>query len=527
MIVYFADRSMNILGMASTDLPEGFLIRDDKRIEDIDSGVASLEFKISYVDETREQAKQMCAAGNYLLRFYEHRYEFYTIIDKTRRNKDQSYTIYGEDAGLDLLNEVCPAEEMGAAYSIEWYINRYTKDSGWEIGINEIPNLTRKLGWDSEQNASERIRSVATQFSNAELGYSFEIEGLTIKHKYINIYKHRGKDVGTTLRLGIDINDITEKESVANLVTELAVTGGTPSGSDVPIDLRGVSYDDGDIYVGSGGRLRSRSANEIWSRYRSPSETGTGAGWLTGMYSYDTVNQTTLLNHAITELKKLREPEINYEIDLVSLPESTEIGDTVNIVDSEDKLYLSARLLKLEESVTKKKLTGTFGEFLIQDDGIAAEVRALATKFAQMIQTRQFYTWFAYADDSSGGGISLDPTGKTYLGIATLQQSPTVDISDPSVFTWSEMSGGGGGGDAITLTVTSSNGAVFKNTLVNTVLTAHVYKNGVELSATAIAGLGDVNWYSISGGTETLLGTGITYTVSDVSALNIIAKLED
>ena len=106
MIVYFADRTMSILGMASTDLPQGFLIRDDKRIEDIDSGVASLEFAISYTDETREQAKQMCAAGNYMLRYHKNKYEFYTIIETTHRNKTQVYEVYGEDAGLDLLFEI-------------------------------------------------------------------------------------------------------------------------------------------------------------------------------------------------------------------------------------------------------------------------------------------------------------------------------------------------------------------------------------------------------------------------------------
>ena len=46
---------------------------------------------------------------------------------------------------------------------------------------------------------------------------------------------------------------------------------------------------------------------------------------------------------------------------------------------------------------------------------------------------------------------------------------------------------GPAGADAITMSITSSNGTIFKNTGVSTTLTAHVYKAGVELNATQIA----------------------------------------
>lgn len=80
------------------------------------------------------------------------------------------------------------------AYDIAHYIGLYAIDTGFEIGINEIPNLTRKLSWDGETTCTERIASIATQFDNAEISYSFETKGLLITHKYINIFKKRGKD---------------------------------------------------------------------------------------------------------------------------------------------------------------------------------------------------------------------------------------------------------------------------------------------------------------------------------------------
>ncbi|NLC25598.1 MAG: hypothetical protein GX777_03115, partial [Fastidiosipila sp.] len=132
------------------------------------------------------------------------------------------------------------------------------------------------------------------------------------------------------------------------------------------------------------------------------------------------------------------------------------------------------------------------------------------------------YTWFAYADDGDGNGISLDSTGKKYLGIAVNQETSEADISDASVFNWTAIEGGES--DSIHLTITSSNGVVFKSGLVATTLTAHIYKNGVELTEEAVAGIGVVKWYEIDGGE---IGTGLTKNISDVEVANIIAKLEE
>lgn len=72
---------------------------------------------------------------------------------------------------------------------------------------------------------------------------------------------------------------------------------------------------------------------------------------------------------------------------------------------------------------------------------------------------------------------------------------------------------GAAGADAINLTITSSNGTVFKNNNGSTVLTAHVFKGGVEQSITdagVCGSLGSVKWYK---GT-TLVKTAKTLTVS-------------
>ena len=133
--------------------------------------------------------------------------------------------------------------------------------------------------------------------------------------------------------------------------------------------------------------------------------------------------------------------EVNYEADIAILPDTVKIGDRVNIVDDNGELYVSARLLQLKTSIVEGTRKATFGEYLIKDSGISDKVEALAAQFAEIAKTRVFYTWVAYADDSVGTGISLDPTGKAYMGISANRTSETPDISNPSVYKWSKVQG--------------------------------------------------------------------------------------
>lgn len=140
------------------------------------------------------------------------------------------------------------------------------------------------------------------------------------------------------------------------------------------------------------------------------------------------------------------------------------------------------------------------------------------------------YLWIAYADTIEGAGISLDPNGKLYMGIAPNRTTATVDITDPTIFKWSRIDAAAM--DYVTVTVTSSKGAVFEDTMIDTTLTAHVYLNGTELTTPeTIRQIGTINWYSIADtGAETFLVAGQTYTIATTDNLmtaNIIAKLED
>lgn len=444
MIIYAADRAMNILGTATTSLRGGLTIYDDVKTEDVETGVAGFEMSVQYSAESRAAAESMLEIGNYILRRDGDDEGFFTITEYDSDSKEQRITVYAEDAGLDLLNDVATPFSADEAHNIEWYVEKYLESTGFEIGINTFGSHALQLTFSEEQTGKERLDAIAAAFA-AELSFGFKIEGMTVTHKYVHIHAKRGKDSGMQLMLNRDIDRIRISKNINELATGLIVVGGTPEGSDIPINLDGYTYDDDDFYV-SGKNLYSREALKKWARFlpdiRKQAE-GTSAHIMRTFRS-DTVSQEQLCQKAIAQLKVYREAAVNYEVDIVKLPEGTTLGDTVNIIDEDGKLYLQSRILKLETRVADQKKVATLGEFLIREGGITETVNRLAAEFAEMVKTRQLYTWVAYADGADGTGISTDPDGKAYMGISPNHLQETPDVSDPSIYAWSLVQGAGG-----------------------------------------------------------------------------------
>lgn len=385
MILYFANRKMNILGQASTSLPKGFIIVEDLKTEEVETGVATFECKLHFEKSNQNQVEDFTEVGNYILRSNGDENEFYTIIESEIDTKRQEVYVYAEDAGLDLLNEVVGEYEAAEAYPISHYINKFAYDSGFEIGINEVETLTRKLSWDSESTATERIASVAAQFDGCEISYSFEIRNLKIVKKYINIHENRGRNTQIQLRLNKEVDRILTSKSIVNVATALICEGGTPDDKDEPITLAGYEYDDGDFFV-YGKKLFSREALEKWGRYvwaDEPNKILGDNGHIVKRFSYDTLSQETLCKKAISELKKLRKVEINFEADIKKFPENVKIGDRVNIIDDLGELYLSSRIIELKTSIVDDERTATIGEHKIKTSGISQKVSDLAEQFAK------------------------------------------------------------------------------------------------------------------------------------------------
>jgi len=473
MIVYFADRNLNVQGSASTHLPKGITILDDEKNETLETGVKTFSVTFVYDDTTRNLVVENVAVGNFLLRSADDENELYTIVSTEHSTAEQTVQAYCEDAGLNLLNWMLPAYTFTTAHDINYYMTTYL-NSGWEIGVNELEGPTLALSWDGESTVLERLESIVNSFGG-EMDFSYVIDRLTLVKKYINLYKHRGNSVIThQLRLGGDISSITTNTSIENIVTVFNATGGTPEGSNTPINLVGANYSsDGttthspavptDDYQIVSGTIQCKSAMAKWSSKLDSD------GYIKRPYTYDTLDKQTLFSHAVAEMRKVVDEEVTYDLEFITFPDDLRLGDRVNVVDDKNNLYLEGRVLTLTKSISQNSTKATLGEWVRKTSGISDRLIALAHEIRQQVLS------------------------------------------------------------ATSVTVASSGGLIFNNTAISTTLTATVYygdeaiTNQTRLEEVFGTGVA-VNWYN----NGSLVGTGFSYSVSSANTNeSYIVKVED
>lgn len=224
---------------------------------------------------------------------------------------------------------------------------------------------------------------------------------------------------------------------------------------------------------------------------------------------------------------------------MLYLPDGVKVGDTVSIVDDDDNIYLTARMLKLEMSESNDTKEAELGDYVRQGSGIDAKVMELAEQFQGLAKNRNFYTWTAYADDEKGTGISIESYGKDYLGIATNRLIKEADISDPTQYTWVKIKGeqgipGTAGKDgqmlyttcdtaagtvakvaslaAGTLSLKAGATVAVKFTYANTASSPTLNIAGTGTKAMYIQGVRDVYW--TDGATVTFTYDGINWRVA-------------
>ncbi|MFB8580753.1 phage tail spike protein [Enterococcus gallinarum] len=432
MDFYFTDRKFNLLGIASTSSDAPISIFNDQDILSISAASRTFEGTLIFSAKERDQVKSMANYGNYILYKDENGQSiFMTIMEIEHDPKEGEHFIRAEDAGMDLINGLVDAYSATKAMTIAEYFKLFAGDTGFEIGINEISNLSRTLKWESEsQTILARLLSLATQFDNAELSFSFEITGTQVVKRYVDVHKKRGADKRITLYMDKDINNIVTKANIYDLCTAIVATGGTPEGKNEPINLKGYNYKDPNgrfVLNKTTGVMQDMESVKIWSRLLSNNNPNPNAGHIQRVKTYETTDQKTLCDNVIRELEKASQPAINYETDIANLPDNVKIGDTIYLVDENEKLFLSARVLELTRCYSTNEHKATLGDYLIQDGGVSQSLKELADQLKQATT----YVWIRYADDEEGNGISALPAGKTYIAIKQVLGVPTAS-DDPA-----------------------------------------------------------------------------------------------
>lgn len=374
-MITVTNRNYEILCQLTFNLTGGLLAYNDYFEQDLETGIGTYDFT---VDKTGNPEIEKLEVGCYLIVKDGSKIRSFEVM-RIEEDKD-SKTIYAEDAGLDLLGEQVPTYSADKSYPITHYIDEFTFDSGWEVGINEIPSTTvRKLEWQGTDTATKRLRQLVKRF-DAEISYDFEFANGKITKKLINIYRKIGEDKKVRLEVGREVSNVKRTISIENLATTIVATGADG------ITLAGAEYNEGNIRSSKNSiYLIDYDAVERWKR---AGYTPAGGG-IVKRFESEAKTPQALMAEAVIKLKQWNHPEVTYDVPINMLPVEVNIGDTVIIVDHnyEPALIVEGRVASIKKSLS----TNEDGEIKItnivsREDTINEKVRRLST----LVQERLF-----------------------------------------------------------------------------------------------------------------------------------------
>ena len=374
-MITVTNRNYEILCQLSFNLTGGLIAYNDYFEQDLETGIGTYDFT---VDKTGNPEIEKLEVGCYLIVKDGSKIRSFEVM-RIEEDKD-SKTIYAEDAGLDLLGEQVPPYSADKSYPITHYIDEFTFDSGWEVGINEIPSTTvRKLEWQGTDTATKRLRQLVRRF-DAEISYDFEFANGKITKKLIDIHRKIGEDKKVRLEVGREVSNVKRTISIENLATTIVATGADG------ITLAGAEYNEGNIRSPKNSiYLIDYDAVERWKR---AGYTPAGGG-IVKRFESEAKTPQALMAEAVIKLKQWNHPEVTYDVPINMLPGEVNIGDTVIIVDHnyEPALIVEGRVASIKKSLS----TNEDGEIKItnivsREDTINEKVRRLST----LVQERLF-----------------------------------------------------------------------------------------------------------------------------------------
>lgn len=205
---------------------------------------------------------------------------------------------------------------------------------------------------------------------------------------------------------------------------------------EVNTDLVGYKYDDGRFYVTDDGLICDREAAKKWTRFNK-----TAQKYFIRMYDSEATSQKTLFDEGLRFLKNNNEAKISYEVSLRQLPSELEIGDYIRIIDHGFKpaLYLSARLVDITRSLCDElSNSAIFANFEEEKAGISERLLSLE----KSVYSSRF-NWqnvpFEMTLSSSQGNVFKDGVLSTEITAivtkAGVDQTATIDK-----FVWERVS---------------------------------------------------------------------------------------
>lgn len=527
MLLTIHDANLKKVAFIDNDKQETLNYYDDIWARSLETGSSTFEFTVykkaiksdTAINKTYNLLNERAFVS---FRYHGKSYVFNVM---TVEENEQTITCYCENLNLELINEYANPYKATKAMSFVEYCNamELLNFTHLSVGINEISDQKRTLEWEGRDTKLARLLSLAKKF-DAEIDFDTQLNAdSSIKSFKVNVYhenddKHQG--VGRVrndiqLTYGKNLKSITRKIDKTGIYTMVRPYGKKTNGENETIisigNLSAWSENNADgvrEFYQSGDGLYAPLAAQM---YPSTFTSGTQADqWIRKDLEVDSDNPTVIRAAGIANLKKNAYPAITYDVDGFI---DVDVGDTVKIYDDgfSPILLVKARVSDQKISFTNPNSNKTtFANFKALENKLS---QGIQTRLDQMLEQAKPYTIKLSTDNGvvfknqegetiitpslyKGGKPStssvvwswslgsVTTTGMTYRvsgydvkETSNLVVSAYVDkvLVASTEVTLTNLA------EPILMIIKTSNGNIFKNNLINTVLTATLWRGGKEI----------------------------------------------
>ena len=275
----------------------------------------------------------------------------YIIIDyfKTHDQDGLTYEVYCEDNTSELygdyIDDLKPRNELAITL-----LKRVLEGTRFEPGyVDDFGKRSFNL---YRTNVKAALWKILEEYG-AEIQVRLDVDKDGIKHRYIDLKKSIGRDVGKRFTYRKDMGSIKKTTSIKDLVTALY---GYGKGEEIV-------GEDGQPSGGYGRKIDFAELNN-GKKYVEDEEarkkygTGPERKHIFGIADFDDCeDRAELLELTKAKLKELSKPKISYELSVEDISryegfegEAVGLGDTVTVIDEEIGTRVQTRIIAIKDN---------------------------------------------------------------------------------------------------------------------------------------------------------------------------------
>lgn len=283
----------------------------------------------------------------------------YIIFDyfKNHENNDVTYSVYCEDSTSELywyfVDDLKPRNATCSSV-----LRRLLEGTRFEVGyVDDFPKKSFNLYRESVKSCLWKILDVY----GAEINVRFKVDKTGILHRYIDLRKKIGRDVGKRFTYKKDIGSIKKTTSIKDLCTALH---GYGKGEEIVKEDGTPSRNDNKIGGGDYGRKIDFSEINGGKTYVEDNEArlkyglGKERKHIFGQAEFsDCEDKQELLRLTKERLKEVSKPKITYELKVEDISryegyigEGVDLGDTVYVIDKEIDTRVQTRVISIKDN---------------------------------------------------------------------------------------------------------------------------------------------------------------------------------